>query len=387
MPEPGDRPEARSIPDGWKCRPLDDLLQREGLSYGIVQPGSEDPNGVPILRVNNLRGGTILTEEVLRVSPRVEEKYRRTRLEGGEVVLSVVGSIGEVAIVPPQLAGWNVARAVAVIRTTDVSSQWVRLCLSSEPAISSMHMWKTTTVQETLNLRDIRRLPILLPPKHERTAIVAVIGALDDKIAANDRMACTAFDLAGGIYQQAASRATLSAVVSDVLDLKYGKSLPAATRVDGDVPVYGSGGITGSHNEALAQGPGVVVGRKGTVGTVYWAEDKFFTIDTAFYVSLRREVPMEFAFFMLRGLGLDAMNSDSAVPGLSRSNVLALPVLVPDQDDIRAFHTAVRPIFALRDGLAAQSAALAKLRAALLPRLMSGEIRLRDAEKLVEDTT
>ena len=122
-------------------------------------------------------------------APTFEQRYQRTRLSGNEVLLSVVGSIGEVAVVPANFIGWNVARAIAVIRAIEtVSPQWLRLCLSSEPAQHFMHTWKTTTVQETLNLRDIRRLPILFPPTHERQAITTLLTALDDKIAANDRI-------------------------------------------------------------------------------------------------------------------------------------------------------------------------------------------------------
>jgi len=92
-------------------------------------------------------------------------------------------------------------------------------------------------------------------------------------------------------------------------------------------------------------------------------------------------------FFMLRGLGLRTMNSDSAVPGLNRSNALALPARLPDEDDIRIFHEEVRPLFTLRQALSADSVTLTELRDTLLPKLMSGEVRVRDAEKVVEEVT
>jgi type I restriction enzyme S subunit len=94
---------------------------------------------------------------------------------------------------------------------------------------------------------------------------------------------------------------------------------------------------------------------------------------------------MDFAFFMLRHLGLERMNSDSAVPGLSRSDVLRLEVLVPGDPALRRFHQDVRPLFLLRESLSAESAALVRLRDTLLPRLIAGEVRLRDAARAVED--
>ena len=97
--------------------------------------------------------------------------------------------------------------------------------------------------------------------------------------------------------------------------------------------MYGSGGITGSHNEALVRGPGVVVGRKGTVGAVYWESRDFFPIDTVYYAEpVRESIDKRFLYYLLKSLPLASMNSDAAVPGLSRENAYALRVRVPDPD-------------------------------------------------------
>src|SRR5437588_35204 len=119
------------LPSGWDYEPLSSLVDTtRGISYGIVQPGSHSGSGVPIVRVNNLKQGRINTGDVLRVDAAIESKYQRTRLRGGEVLLSLVGSLGECAVVPRDLAGWNVARAVAVIPVVpEIGPQWVAACL------------------------------------------------------------------------------------------------------------------------------------------------------------------------------------------------------------------------------------------------------------------
>jgi type I restriction enzyme S subunit len=76
-----------------------------------------------------------------------------------------------------------------------------------------------------------------------------------------------------------------SSTLGELINLNYGKGLPEIKRVEGDVPVYGSGGIIGFHKEALIEGPGIIVGRKGTVGSVYWEGRNFFPIDTSYYVT------------------------------------------------------------------------------------------------------
>ncbi len=75
--------------------------------------------------------------------------------------------------------------------------------------------------------------------------------------------------------------------MGDAIELAYGKALKADTRVAGDIPVYGSAGIVGYHNEGLIKGPGIIVGRKGNVGSIFWSDTDVFPIDTVFYVRSR----------------------------------------------------------------------------------------------------
>lgn len=213
-----------------------------------------------------------------------------------------------------------------------------------------------------------------------------VLGALDDKIAANERIAATALHLGKTLYRHAAESSRESATLGDLIDLKYGKSLPAARRENGPVPVFGSGGVSGSHNDSLVPGPGVIVGRKGTVGAVYWSQEDFFPIDTTFYVSLKSpDFSMEYIYFALQELGLEQMNSDSAVPGLNRANALALRIETPAPARIASFTQRVRQLFDLKNRHERENGSLADLRDTLLPQLMSGKLRIREAEKIVED--
>jgi len=100
----------------WEFVKLEHLVDPDrGISYGIVQPGGPVGDGVPIIRVSDIRDGRISTSEPLRVSPAIEAGYARTRLRGGELLLTLVGTVGEAAVVPESLAGWNTSRAVSVI--------------------------------------------------------------------------------------------------------------------------------------------------------------------------------------------------------------------------------------------------------------------------------
>ena len=184
-------PDLPRLPDDWAWRPLATLTEpNRGVSYGIVQPGSHDPAGVPILRADNVRDGYIQTDVVLRVAQVIERGYQRSRLHGGEVVLTLVGAyFGKAAIIPDRFRGWNVARAVAVIPVvTGLEPQWLVSCLRSPVVQHYIRNWATTTAQPTLNLRDVARLPIPMPPRDERIRISHVLSAIDEKIELSQRM-------------------------------------------------------------------------------------------------------------------------------------------------------------------------------------------------------
>ncbi|MFY9341000.1 MAG: restriction endonuclease subunit S [Planctomycetota bacterium] len=177
----------------WTAEPLGRLVQPgRSISYGVVQPGQHDPDGVPIVRVTDVRGGRIDTREPLRVARRIEEQHDRTRLRGGELLITIVGTVGETAVVPEEMAGWNVARAIGVVPLRgDIGSRWARYALLSPAAQGFVKDRLNTTVQATLNLRDVGLIPIPLPPQADREAILDVLGSLDDKIDLNRRTCAT----------------------------------------------------------------------------------------------------------------------------------------------------------------------------------------------------
>lgn len=161
--------------------------------------------------------------------------------------------------------------------------------------------------------------------------------------------------------------------VGNLLELAYGKALKSTDRQEGVVPVYGSGGITGYHNTALVPNRSIVVGRKGTVGSLYWEDEPFFPIDTTYYVR-PLTVPLTYCYYAMQTLGLEKMNTDAAVPGLNRENVYRLELVRPDSSVLQKFDAEV---LTLRKAIRANSDAnkmLTNLRDTLLPKLLSGEL-------------
>ncbi|HCH78478.1 MAG: restriction endonuclease subunit S [Pseudomonas sp.] len=127
-----------------------------------------------------------------------------------------------------------------------------------------------------------------------------------------------------------------ASTVGDFCPFIYGKALPERSRMPGVFPVISSAGISGSHNEPLVTTGGIVIGRKGTVGSVTLSKSAFWPIDTAFYIADEPQRDLRFTYYLLKTLGLDRMNSDSAVPGLNRDNAHARTIFVPGLQEQRS---------------------------------------------------
>ena len=127
----------------------------------------------------------------------------------------------------------------------------------------------------------------------------------------------------------------IDTTVGEYCPFIYGKGLPKDKRKIGEFPVYGSNGIVGYHNTPYAANWGVIIGRKGSVGSIHLSKNEFWPIDTTFYMVKESIEELYFAYFLLKSLHLEQMNSDSAVPGLNRDNAHALPIRIPENEDDR----------------------------------------------------
>ena len=272
----------------------------------------------------------------------------------------------------------------------------------------------------SLNTKILSDVSIFYPPLPEQQAIAHVLGTLDDKIELNRRMNETLEAMARALFkswfvdfepvrakmegrwQRGESLPGLPADLYDLfpdrlvpselgempegwevkglgelVELAYGKALRAADRKGGPVPVYGSNGQVGWHDKRLVAGPGIVVGRKGNPGVVTWAHGDFFPIDTTFYVVPRdTNDGLPFLFFTLASQDLPSVSADSAVPGLNRNLAYMNKQLVPEKQIVDEFNDCIGTIFTRHYYLEEESRTLADQRDALLPGLVSGEVRV-----------
>ena len=341
-------------------------------------------------------------------------------LEKGDLIISARGTVGALAQITKPMA-FN--QSCYGIRGKQGISDVDFLYYALGEAVTELKQVAHGGVFDTITRETFKIIELNLPPLSEQRAIAQLLGVLDKRIAlfreTNTTLEAIAQALfkswfvdfdpvrakqegrepegmdadTAALFPDSFEESELGLVpkgwkigkVENLLDLAYGKALKASDRIQGDIPVYGSGGITGSHNEPLVIGPSVIVGRKGTVGSLYWEDFPFFPIDTVFYV--KPKVPLTYCFYQLNILGLEGMNTDGAVPGLNRNNVYRLPVIVPENSLSDRFNSIVLPLRKKIHTNLTHAKALVSLRDTLLPRLISGQLRIPEAEALIEETS
>lgn len=164
-----------TIPKSWSEQPLGALTSLP-ITYGVVQPGDSITNGVPLVRGGDFPNGRINLKSLRTISHEVASQYRRTRLNGGEVLVSLVGYPGACAVVPKELAGANVNRAVAVIQAGEkVTAEYLYHFIRSPVAQARLMKETIGSAQQVINLRDLKEVIVAVPPLDEQEKITAIL--------------------------------------------------------------------------------------------------------------------------------------------------------------------------------------------------------------------
>lgn len=442
-----------AFPPGWSTVRVGDLLAEDrGISVGVMYPGSNDPNGIPLIRAADLSENRINLRPTFRISREKHFEYRRTALEGGELLLSLVGDIGQCAVVPKSLAGWNVARAIAVLRFKDAEMpKYVRLALLSPALKHIIRAWATTTVQATLNLKEIKQLPLPWPPLNERQRAVEIIELIENKLEVNRCMNQTLEAITAAIFKSwfvdfdpvRAKTAdtslnseltklfpsmfvetelgtapcgwkltTLGTLCRRVAMGPFGSDIKTDNFVDSGVPVVRGANLkTGFVDKgfvyltndkadelrhANAYPDDIVITHRGTLGQVgiIPRESRFpryVVSQSQLVLSVNSDLATpRFVFEFLRSADgqhqLLSNTSQTGVPAIARPTtaVKAMRLIVPPIELLTKFQSLIEPLAAKQITNDHQSRTLVSIRDTILPKLMSGEIRVKTAEKIVE---
>lgn len=411
--------------DGWKPFSFADLIDvKHGFAF-LGEYFRDEPPGDVLLTPGNFAIGGGFTDRKLKFyDGPVPDDFV---LSPGELLVSMTDlskagdTLGYPAFVPDddrrylhnQRLGKVIVKNRApisigfthwIMRTSGYRDEILASCTGS-------------TVKHTSPSR-ILAFKFMLPPVAEQQAIVSILGALDNKIELNRRMNETLETMARSIFKdwfvdfgptRAKMKSRASYLSSDiwslfsdrvdvegkpegwnkpplitVCELKRGYDLPSQSRKSGPIPIISSSGPTGWHSEAMVTGPGIVTGRYGTIGQVFTCRADFWPLNTTLYVRDFKRNPYWFVYHTLLGLDFTKYSDKAAVPGVNRNALHLEQVTISPPELLQRFDEIVTPLMSRVEANTDQVETLASLRDLLLPKLMSGELRVKDAEKAVE---
>jgi len=345
------------------------------------------PVGIPFYRskevIEKHNGKAISTELHISIKKYNDIKEKFGVPVEGDILLTSVGTLGIPYIVQKDEKFYFKDGNLTWFRNFNNSllNQFLYYWLISPVGKGEIDMVSIGSTQPALTIRGLKGITINTPPFPEQKAIASVLSSLDDKIDLLHRQNKTLEAIAETLFRQwfveEAEEDWEEGCLGDVIELVYGKGLKEEIRTGTGYPVIGSSGVVGYHSEFLVEGPGIVIGRKGTLGKVIYLWDNFFPIDTTYYIKSKVEsAGLLYEYFLLKTLNFEEMNSDSAVPGLNRDIALSTEIKIAPLGKLQEFNQASSKFIDKMRENEKQIRTLEKLRDTLLPKLMSGEVRV-----------
>lgn len=305
--------------------------------------------------------------------------------EPGTLCITIAANIAETAILkmqscfPDSIIGFIPHRGVS-------DARFIKY-LFDAMLRKKFQAYSKGSTQDNLSQEKILSLKFLVPHFKVQQRIADTLSAYDDLIENNRRRIQLLEESARMLYREWFVRLRFPGhehvrivdgvpegwerkTLGEVAPFNYGKSLTAENRIGGNIPVYASSGIVGTHNQPLVKGNGIIIGRKGNVGSIYWVAKDYFPIDTVYYI--KSDDANLYLYYVLKNMSF--LNSDVAVPGLNRDYAHRKTILIPDKKIYTQFIESAYTLHNQIETLHSYNDKLAQARDLLLPKLMNGEV-------------
>ena len=370
--------------------PIDIIDGDRGKNYPKQNEFQEEGYCVFLSATNVTKSG-FKFDAIQFIDEQKDRALRKGKLSRNDVVLTTRGTIGNSAFfnesIPYENMRINSGMVILRVVPDKFYAPFLYSYLRSQSFLKKVDSIRSGAAQPQLPIRDLVTVKIPCPDISEQIRASKFISNYDDLIENNRRRIQLLEESARLLYQEwfvhlrfpgyeqvkiidGVPEGWDKKPLKQIATLNYGKALKAEVRVPGPFPVYGSSGEVGSHEKALVNGPGIVVGRKGNVGSVYWVNTDFYPIDTVYFISAE-----ESSLFLYHALqNVQFINTDVAVPGLNRDMAYSREILIPDDKNYERFLSEVGPIQEQINKLKDYNNKLAQARDLLLPKLMSGEL-------------
>jgi len=377
----------------WNLMPIKSVAL--GIYDGPHATPKESSDGGIFLGIDNLteKGAINFTKIRFIAEEDLVKWTKRVTPAEGDLVFSYEATLHRYALIPKGFRGC-LGRRLGLVRVNPklIDNRFLFYVFLSP-------YWRGLVISNTQTGATVDRLPLIrfpdfevpVPPLPTQKRIADILSAYDELIEVNRRSIQLLEESARRIYKEWFVKFKFPdhekvkivdglpvgwkrVCLLDLLELQRGFDLPAQDRLVGNVPIYASTGIIGFHNEAKVNGPGLITGRSGSLGTVMLSRNDFWPLNTTLWVKKFKAVSPIYGLFLLQSLNIESYNGGVAVPTVNRNNLHKIEVVGPIKSVMEKFDAIIDPIFKAKEQFEKQIQALEEARNRLLPRLMSGRI-------------
>lgn len=364
------------------------------IADGDHQPPPKAETGIPFVTISNITATNQFDFGDTLFVPRdyYEGLDDKRRAKKGDILYSVVGSFG-IPVFMKEDKEFVFQRHIAILRPNkeQIVPRFLFYTMLTRDFYVKADAAALGAAQRTVSLTALRNMDIDIPEIDVQQRIVDVLAAYDDLIENNQRQIKLLEEAAQRLYKEwfvdlrfsghkdaeivgGVPSAWKKVKVTDLLEIKYGKDHKALK--DGNIPVYGSGGIMRRVEPMLYSGESVLIPRKGSLNNIMYVHGDFWTIDTMFYSIPKMKNVAKYTYLHLRELDMYSFNIGAAVPSMTTKILSDMDILLPPGPVLHMFEDRVSPMFEQMKLLEEQNDTAAEARDRLLPKLMSGEIGL-----------
>ena len=364
-----------------KCK-LGDICTKIGS--GATPRGGKDAycdKGITLVRSQNVLDFSFSDSGLAFINEEQAAKLNNVEVLSGDVLLNITGdSVARACTMDDSFLPARVNQHVAIIRgKNDIVINRYLLYFLQWQKSHLLQLASGGATRNALTKGMIEQLEIELPSLEQQKTIVAILGSLDDKIALNNKINDNLEQQAQAVYINLfitnVNPDWKQGKLSDLVSVKYGRDHKKLA--DGEYPVYGSGGIMRYVERPLYDKESVLIPRKGTLNNVIYIYRPFWSVDTMFYTEMKMPNIAKFVYHFIKSKDLASMNAGSAVPSMTTDILNAIEVAIPSAQTLEAFENIVAPMYKAIQENNEQSKRLAVLRDTLLPKLMSGKIKIQ----------
>ncbi|MFC2130613.1 restriction endonuclease subunit S [Bacteroidota bacterium] len=385
------------IPVDWEAVALNEsiVMMTNGF-VGTATPFYTDASiGVTYLQGYNVRDNKIDLTGVTHVTTEFHEKQKKSKLKEGDMLTVQSGHIGTTAIVPYSLKGCNChALIITRLDKQNVYPNFLAYYFNSSIGRSRLSGIMVGSTILHINVKDFKKIKLPLPPLPEQKKIAEILSTVDEHIEATDAIITETEQLKKGLMQKLFSEGIGHTRFKDtkigripeewevvklkkVCEILYGKDQKKVVAIEGDFPIFGTGGLMGMSSQFLYNKPSVLIGRKGTINKPQYIETPFWTVDTLYYTKVFNNLIPKLLYYYLNSIQLSRYNEATGVPSLNRDvlyNILIPLAPLPEQKQITSILTEVDNKLEQERSTKAE---LDELKRGLMQILLTGKVRVK----------